>query len=102
MADGPAHAPAVDSGGRRWPLRMMSAMILVVLGGAVVASCVITLNVIRHQERLILQERTGEAAAVLDNAFASVQDSLQLLGTIAASGPGNRQLFASAAREVLT
>jgi signal transduction histidine kinase len=102
MADGPVHAPAADSLGRHWPLRMMSAVVLVVLGGAVVASCVITLNVIRHQERLILQERTGEAAAVLRSAFAGVQNSLQLLGNIAGSGPGNRRLFATAAREVLT
>ena len=83
MADEPVHAAAVDRPGRHWPLRMMSAVVLVVLGGAVVASCVTTQNVIRHQERLILQERTGEAAAVLGSAFASVQDSLQLLGRIA-------------------
>src|SRR5579864_5521578 len=102
MADRPVQAPAADSRGRRWPLRMMSAMVLVVLGGALVASCVITLDVIRHQERLILQERTGEAAAVLGSAFAGEQDSLELLGSIAGSGPGNRQLFARAAREVLT
>jgi signal transduction histidine kinase len=102
MADEPVQAAAVDSPGRHWPLRMMSAVTLVVLGGAVLALCVITLNVIRHQERLILQERTGEAAAVLGSAFASVQDSLQLLGSIAGSGPGNRQLFVSSARSVLT
>jgi signal transduction histidine kinase len=102
MADGPVHAPAVGSLGRRWPLRMMSAVILVVLGGAVVAFSLITLNVIRHQERLILQERTGEAAAVLGSAFSSVQTSLQLLGGIAGSDPGSPRLFASAARSVLT
>jgi len=101
MADGPVDAPA-SGHRRRWPLRVTSAAVLVILGGAVVASSVITLNVIRHQERLILQERTGEAAAVLSNAFASVQDSLQLLGSIAGSGPGNRHLFVSSARSVLT
>src|SRR5579862_6758225 len=100
MADGPVDAPA-SGHRRRWPLRVTSAAVLVILGGAVVASSVITLNVIRHQERLILQERTEEAA-VLSNAFASVQDSLQLLGSIAGSGPGNRHLFVSSARSVLT
>jgi two-component system, NtrC family, sensor histidine kinase HydH len=101
MADGPGQAPASGHLRRRWPLRVTSAVVLVVLGGAVVASSLSTLNVIRHQERLILQERTGEAAAVLGSAFASVRDSLQLLGSIAGSGPGNRPLFASAARSVL-
>lgn len=102
MADEPVHAAAVDRPGRHWPLRMMSAVVLVVLGGAVVASCVTTQNVIRHQERLILQERTGEAAAVLGSAFAGVQDSLQLMGRIAGTGHGHKHLFASAARSVLT
>jgi two-component system, NtrC family, sensor histidine kinase HydH len=80
----------------------MSTVILVVLGGVVAASCVITLNGTRDQERLILQERTGEAAAVLGSAFAGLQDSLQLLGGIAASDHGNPSLFASATRSVLT
>src|SRR5215472_17440220 len=100
MADRPVRTSAVGRLGRRWPLRVASTVILVVQGGVVAASCVITLNVIRDQERLILQERTGEAAAVLDSEFASVQDSLQLLGGIAASDPARRPLFARAARSV--
>ncbi len=102
MADRPVRAPAVGRLGRRWPLRITSTVILVVLGGVVATSCVATLNVIRQQERLILQERTGEAAALLGSAFTSVQDSLQLLGSIARSAPRNPSLFARAARSVIT
>jgi two-component system, NtrC family, sensor histidine kinase HydH len=102
MADRPVRTRAVGSLGRRWPLRMLSTVILVVLGGAVAASCVITLNATRDQERLILQERTGEAAAVLGSAFSGVQDSLRLVGSVAGSNPVHPRSFARAARSVLT
>ncbi|MGH3191668.1 MAG: sensor histidine kinase [Streptosporangiaceae bacterium] len=73
-------------------------MTLVILGAAVVASSVITLRVIRDQERVLLQERTGEAASVLGSGFAGVQESLRLVGTIAGAGKGRSSLFVSAAR----
>jgi signal transduction histidine kinase len=81
---------------------MISTVILVAVGAAVVASAVITLHVIRDQERLILRERTGEAEAVLGSAFAGLGDSLRLLGTIAAAERGHPGPFASAARSVST
>ena len=102
MADRPVRTPAVGSPGRRWPLRMMSTVILVVLGGGVAASCVSMLNATRAQERLILQERTGEAAAVLGSAFSGVQESLRLVGSVAGSHPAHPRSFARAARSVLT
>jgi signal transduction histidine kinase len=73
-----------------------------VLAGAVVVSSLITSDVIRNQERLILRERTGEAAAVLGSAFSGSQASLLMLGTLARSGQGRGELFAAAARSVTT
>src|ERR1700683_3901603 len=96
------YAPVARNRARYWPLRLASTATLAVLGAVVVASSVITLNVIRDQERLILQERTGEAAAVLGSAFASVQSSLLLLGEIASADQGHSQLFAAAARSLIT
>jgi signal transduction histidine kinase len=96
------HAPIARQRARSWPLRLASTVTLAVLGAVVVASSVITLNVIHDQERLILQERTGEAAAVLGSAFASTQSSLLLLGKIASADQGHFQLFATAARSLIT
>jgi signal transduction histidine kinase len=96
------HAPVARNRARYWPLRLASSLTLVVLGAVVIASSVITLHVIHDQERLILQERTAEAAAVLGSAFASVQSSLLLLGTIASADQGHSQLFAAAARSLIT
>ncbi len=70
-ADGQAARPR---SGR--PLRAVSAVTFLVLAGVVVVSSLITSDVIRGQERLILRERTGEAAAVLGSAFSGTQASL--------------------------
>jgi signal transduction histidine kinase len=77
-------------------------MTLLVLTGVVGAASVITADVIRAQERLILRERTGEAAAVLGSAFSGSQASLRLLGALARSDRGQAGLFAAAARSVAT
>ena len=84
------------------PLRAVSAVTFLVLAGVVVVSSLITSGAIRNQERLILRERTGEAAAVLGSAFSGSQASLQLLGTLVRSGQGRGALFAEAARSVTT
>lgn len=86
----------------RLRLRLISVLTLIVLGGAAVASSLVVQNAIRDQERLLLQERAGEAASVLAGAFAGVQDSLELLGTIAMTDQGRPSSFASAARAVIT
>lgn len=88
--------------GTRRPLRAASAVIFLVLAGVVVVSSLITGDVIRAQERLILRERTGEAAAVLGSAFSGSQTSLRLLGTLAGTGQGRGTAFAQAARSVTT
>jgi signal transduction histidine kinase/ActR/RegA family two-component response regulator len=54
------------------------------------------------QERLILNERIAEAAAVVGSAFTGIQSSLLLLGGIARTDKGHSQLFAGAARSVTT
>jgi signal transduction histidine kinase len=83
--------------------RAASAVTALALTGVVVASSLITHHVIRDQERLILLERTGEAAAVLGSAFSGSQATLQLLGTLARSDHGDGpKLFAEAARSVTT
>ncbi|MGH3227702.1 MAG: sensor histidine kinase [Streptosporangiaceae bacterium] len=81
---------------------MISVVTLIVLGGAAVASSLVVQNVIRDQERVLLQERAGEAASVLASAFAGVQDSLELLGSLAVTDRGRPSTFASAARSVIT
>ncbi len=96
------HGPTAGKRLRRQPLRFISAVMLLVLAGVVVASSLITRDVIRDQERLILRERTAEVAAVLGSAFGGIQSSLQLLGAIARSDQGHSQLFAEAARSVAT
>jgi hypothetical protein len=83
-------------------LRLISAVTLVVLVGTAVASSLVVRNLIQDQERVLLQKRAGEAASVLGSAFAGVQDSLHLLGTIAMAGRGRPALFAAAARSVIT
>jgi signal transduction histidine kinase len=85
----------------RLRLRFISIVMLVVLGGVVAASSLITQGVIRNQERVLLQERTEEAASVLSGAFAGVQQSLGLLGTLAGTGKGGSSSFATAARSVI-
>jgi len=83
-------------------LRLISVVTLIVLGGAVVASSLVVQGAIRDQERVLLQERAGEAASVLASTFAGIQDSLVLLGTIAVADQGRPSSFASAARSVIT
>jgi signal transduction histidine kinase len=89
---------------RRWPLRPVSAVILLVLAAVAVASCLITRNVVADQERLILREQTAEVAATVGSGFAGAQSSLQLLGEIARSNKDHPQpkLFAAEARTVTT
>jgi signal transduction histidine kinase len=92
--------PASKRPGR--PIRAASVVTFLVLAGVVVISSLITRDVIRAQERLILHERTGEAAAVLGSAFSGSQTSLQLLGALARSSQDSATLFADAARSVTT
>src|SRR5579862_679807 len=99
VAEAAVHAPKTGSRAVRWPLRLASTVTLVVLAGVVIAASVITFSVIRDQERLILKERTGEAAAVIGSAFSGIEESLGLLGTVTR---GNPRLFATAAHSVLT
>lgn len=101
MVEATVAAPKARGRGRL-RLRLISVVTLIVLGAAVVASSVVTERVIRDQEQVLLQERTGEAASVLGSAFAGIQQSLSLLGTIAEAGQGRSSLFVSAARSVLT
>ena len=101
MAEATVAAPKARGRGRL-RLRLISVVTLIILGAAVVASSVITQRAIRDQERVLLQERTGEAASVLGSAFAGIQQSLSLLGTIAGAGQGRSSLFVSAARSALT
>jgi signal transduction histidine kinase len=87
---------------KRWSLRPLSAVILLVLAAVATASCLITRNVVADQERLILREQTAEVAALVGSSFAGAQSSLQLLGQIAGSGHPHPKLFAAAAHAVTT
>jgi signal transduction histidine kinase len=87
---------------RRWSLRPISAVILLVLAAVAAASTLISLNFVAGQERLILRERTAEVAAVVGSAYTGTQTSLQLLGEIARTDQSRPQSFADAARSVTT
>jgi signal transduction histidine kinase len=100
MAEATVAAPNARGRGRL-RLRFISVVTLIILCVAVVASSVITLSVIRDQERVLLQERTEEAASVFSNAFSGLQESLFLLGTIAGAGRAHSSLFATATRAVV-
>jgi signal transduction histidine kinase len=102
MTGAAADGPTPGKRARFRPLRAISVVMLLVLTGVVVASSLITLNVIRDQEQLILRERTAEVAALVGSAFTGVQSSLLLLGAIARSDQGHPQLFTDAARSVAT
>jgi len=101
MPGSTADGQAAGSRARR-PLRAVSAVTFLVLAGVAVVASVLSGQVIRNQERLILRERTGEAATVLSSAVSGSQASLQLLGALARSGQGQARLFAEAARSVTT
>jgi signal transduction histidine kinase len=92
--------PRAPSWGWFRPLRLISLVTLVVLGAVAIAVSVVAQRVIHDQEQLILRERTGEAAAVLTSALSGIQQSLLLLGMIAASDHGRPGSFTSAARLV--
>jgi signal transduction histidine kinase len=77
-------------------------VLLLVLVGVAVAASLIARSVIQSQERLLLRERTGEAATLLGSAFSSSQASLRLLGALARSDHGQAGSFAAAARSVTT
>jgi signal transduction histidine kinase len=87
---------------RRWSLRPISAVILLVLAAVAAASTLISLNFVAGQERLILRERTAEVAAVVGSAYTGTQTSLQLLGEIARTDQSRPQSFADAARSATT
>jgi signal transduction histidine kinase len=101
MAGSAASGQTAASPRARRAIRAASAATFLVLAGVVAAASLITSDVIRNQERLILRERTGEAAAVLGSAFSGSQTSLRLLGALARAGH-HRTLFATAARSVTT
>jgi signal transduction histidine kinase len=100
----PGSTDGGQDAGRRTgrPLRAVSAATFLVLAGVAVAASLITGQVIRNQERLILRERTGEAATVLGSALSGSQASLRLLGALARSTQSQARLFDEAARSVTT
>jgi signal transduction histidine kinase len=93
----------VGSGSRRSStLRLVSVAVLFAFATVTVTMSLVTRNALRAEERSILRERTAEVATVLGTAFASVQPSLELLGTIARLDPGKPQEFIDAARAAAT
>ena len=66
---------------RRFPLRIVSATVLVVLVGASLAAAWGTRALVRSQERRLLTQRTSEVALVLNQSIAAIPQSLAGLGT---------------------
>ena len=82
------------------PLRLVSTLVLLLLGGVTLATSLVTRNVLRDQERVVLRERTAEVGIVLSTAVTSIEPSLRLLGTEIILDPGNPQAFINAARSL--
>ena len=82
------------------PLGLTSMVVLVVLAGVTVTAAVLTRNVVRSQDRLILRQRATEVASLVGGAFVGLAPSLQSLGTIARLEPRHPEQFVDAARAV--
>jgi PAS domain S-box-containing protein len=90
---GPSH------GRTRSRLSLMAPLaVFLVLAASAVATFDVTVNVVRDQEGRLLRDRAGEVSALLTNSFSSIESSMQVLGSVGASGrPGATQMFTESA-----
>jgi signal transduction histidine kinase len=82
--------------------RVLSLVVLFGFAGAAVTASVVTRNVVRKQQELVLRERAAEVATVLGATFTGLEPSLESLGTIARLEPEHPQQFVDAAQALKT
>ena len=82
--------------------RFVPMAVLVVLLAAALGAFLITRNLVVEQEQRLLREKAHEVAALVTNAFGSIESSLRILGTLGASpDPAATPLFAETAAVAL-
>jgi PAS domain S-box-containing protein len=71
----------------RWPLRLVSVAVLVVLLGGTVAATLVVREVVADEGRRLLGERANEVVSLLTTSFAATGSELATLGTASSGGP---------------
>lgn len=93
----------IDSTGSRsrWP-RLVAPTLLVALVLATGSMFVASRRLLQDQEERLLAERTDEVAALLKNAFSSIESSLRVLGGVGASSDeAATRLFTESAQPMI-
>jgi PAS domain S-box-containing protein len=84
--------------GRPFASRLVPVAVLFFLLTTALGAFAVTRSLVIDQEQRLLREKADEVAALLANAFGSIESSLRILGTIgAAPDPAATPLFAEAA-----
>lgn len=87
---------------RRAPLRLLSALVLVVLCAGSLGAFVLSRQVLDDQEGRLLAERAAAVQALLANSIDGIDSSLRVLGPIGASSdPAATALFAQSASRLV-
>jgi PAS domain S-box-containing protein len=82
--------------------RLVPLAVLLVLVVTALGAFFVTRNLVIDQEQRLLREKADEVAALLANAFGSIESSLRTLGTLGASSdPAATPLFAETAAAAL-
>jgi signal transduction histidine kinase/ActR/RegA family two-component response regulator len=90
-----------DRSERPWA-RLLSPGLLVVLLLVSWSTFAVSRRLVQDQERRLLAERSDEVAALLNNAFASLESSLRVLGGVGASADSAAtRVFGEAARPMI-
>jgi len=82
--------------------RVVVPVVFVVLALLACAGFVFARRAVRDDERRLLHERAGEAAAVLSSSVGNISSSLRLLGDVYAADPLADKAFADGATPLLT
>ncbi|HEX5266947.1 MAG TPA: histidine kinase dimerization/phospho-acceptor domain-containing protein, partial [Acidimicrobiales bacterium] len=86
---------------RRRPIRALSLLVLVVLGGASIGGALLARSVLRDEQSRLLQERAVEASSTVESLFGNVGTSLPTLAATSSPQPEATGTFISAARSYI-
>ena len=82
----------------RLPIRGLTLLVFAVLLGGSLTASTFARRVLADQERRMLRQRAGEAAALLTNLLTQSQASAQSLAAVALATHGDPQAFDGAAK----
>jgi PAS domain S-box-containing protein len=87
---------------RRWPLGLLSSLVLVVLVVGSLSAFAVSRRVVEDQDQRLLAERASEVGALLTNTVDTFGSGLQVLGPIGVSSePAAMALFTQSAGPLL-